>query len=132
MCVRDLSPRGKGNSQLTKLFGGLSYEKIWRYNNSPPYVMARWQPQQDSPWGQVNRNKAKHSKQIQATEANHPPPIVALLAIGHPLYLLAIRRSPASHLDFMALLGSNRLKTSLTYRTFTFLVTYTISSHDPY
>ena len=39
-------PRGKGNSHLTKLFGGLSYEKIRRYNNSPPYVTARWLPQQ--------------------------------------------------------------------------------------
>ena len=26
------------------LFGGLSYEKIRRYNNSPPYVTARWPP----------------------------------------------------------------------------------------
>ena len=34
---------------LTKLFGGLSYEKIRRYNNSPPYVMARWLPQQIPP-----------------------------------------------------------------------------------
>ena len=24
---------------------GPSYEKIQRYNNSPPYLMARWQPQ---------------------------------------------------------------------------------------
>ena len=30
-----------GNSRLTKLFGGLSYEKVWKYNKSPPYVMAR-------------------------------------------------------------------------------------------
>ena len=36
LCVRDLSPRGKGNSRLTKLSGGLSYEKTWRYINSPP------------------------------------------------------------------------------------------------
>ena len=36
----------EGNSCLMKLFGGLSYEKISRYNNSPPYVMARWSPQQ--------------------------------------------------------------------------------------
>ena len=27
---------------------GLNYEKIWRYNNSPPYVTARW-PQQQIP-----------------------------------------------------------------------------------
>ena len=33
---------------LTKLFGGLSDEKIRRYNNSPPYVLARWPPQQIS------------------------------------------------------------------------------------
>ena len=38
ICVRDLSPCGKGNSCLTKLFGGLRYEKIRRYNNS-----AKWQ-----------------------------------------------------------------------------------------
>ena len=48
-CVRDLSSRGKGSSCLTKLFGGLSYKKIQRYNNSPPYVMARWLPQQIPP-----------------------------------------------------------------------------------
>ena len=47
--MRDLSPCGKGNSPLTKLFGGLSYEKIRRYNNSPPYVTARWPPQQIPP-----------------------------------------------------------------------------------
>ena len=29
-----------------KLFGGLSYEQIRRYSNSPPYAMARWPPQQ--------------------------------------------------------------------------------------
>ena len=47
--MRDLSPSRKGNSRLTKLFDGLSYEKIQRYNNSPPYVMARWPPQQIPP-----------------------------------------------------------------------------------
>ena len=30
----DLSPRGKGNSRLMKLFGGLSDEKIQKYDNS--------------------------------------------------------------------------------------------------
>ena len=45
----DLSYRGKGKSCLTKLFGGLSYEKIRRYSNSPPYVTARWPPQQIPP-----------------------------------------------------------------------------------
>ena len=30
----------------TKLLGGLNYEKIRRYNNPPPYVTARWPPQQ--------------------------------------------------------------------------------------
>ena len=45
----DLSYRGKGNSCLTKLFGGLSYEQIRRYSNSPPYVTARWLPQQIPP-----------------------------------------------------------------------------------
>ena len=34
-CGCDLSPREKGNTRLTKLFGGLSKEKIRRYNNSP-------------------------------------------------------------------------------------------------
>ena len=38
----------EGNSRQTKLLGGLSYEKIWRYNNSGPYMMARWLPQQIS------------------------------------------------------------------------------------
>ena len=41
VCV--ISPRRKGNSRL---LGGLSYEKILRYANSPPCVTARWQPQQ--------------------------------------------------------------------------------------
>ena len=36
----------KGNSRLTKLLGGLKYEKILWYNNSPPYVTARWPSQQ--------------------------------------------------------------------------------------
>ena len=49
VCVRDLSSHSKGNSRLTKLFGRLSYEKIRRYNNSHPYVMARWPPQQIPP-----------------------------------------------------------------------------------
>ena len=40
------SPRGIGNSRL---LGGLSYEKIRRYNNSHPYVTARWPPQQIPP-----------------------------------------------------------------------------------
>ena len=45
----DLSPCRKGNSCSMKLLGGLNYEKIQRYNNSPPYVMARWLPQQIPP-----------------------------------------------------------------------------------
>ena len=48
ICVRALSPRCKCNAE-TKLFGRLSYEKIRRYNNFPPYVMARWPPQQIPP-----------------------------------------------------------------------------------
>ena len=47
--VRDLSPRGKGNSCQTKLLGRLSYEKIRRYNNSSPYMTARWLPQHIPP-----------------------------------------------------------------------------------
>ena len=43
---RDLNPRRKGISCLMKLLDGLNYEKIRRYNNSPPYVTARWPPQQ--------------------------------------------------------------------------------------
>ena len=39
----DLGPCGKGNSCLLR---GLSYENIQRYNNSPPYMTARWPPQQ--------------------------------------------------------------------------------------
>ena len=48
-CVHDLSLCWKGNSSLTKLLGGFRYEKIWRYNNSPPCVAARWLPQQIPP-----------------------------------------------------------------------------------
>ena len=29
---------------------GINNKKIWRYNNSPPYVMARWPPQQILPF----------------------------------------------------------------------------------
>ena len=49
MCAWFESTRERHLICLTKLFGGLSYEKIWRYNNSPPYVMARWLPQQIPP-----------------------------------------------------------------------------------
>ena len=44
-CVHDLSPCAKGNSRIKKLLGGLSYEKIRKYNNSPPYVTARFPPE---------------------------------------------------------------------------------------
>ena len=39
----------KRQSRLMKLFGGLRCEKIRWYNNSPPYVTARWPPQQIPP-----------------------------------------------------------------------------------
>ena len=39
----------KGNSHLTKLLGWMSSKKIWRNNNSPPYVTARCPPQQIPP-----------------------------------------------------------------------------------
>ena len=39
------SMRERANSCLTKLFDGLGYKKILRYNNSPQYVMAKWPPQ---------------------------------------------------------------------------------------
>ena len=55
ICIGDLSPRRKGSSHLTKLFGGLSYEKILRYNNSPPYMMARWLPQKIPPLNFLGR-----------------------------------------------------------------------------
>ena len=45
----NLSPCRKGNSRFTKVLGRLSYEKTRRYNNSPPYVMAGWPPQQIPP-----------------------------------------------------------------------------------
>ena len=43
MCAWFKSTR-KGNSRSTKWFGRLSYKRIWRYNNSPPYETARWLP----------------------------------------------------------------------------------------
>ena len=36
----------EGNSRL---LGGLRYKKIRRYNNSAPYMMVRWLPQQIPP-----------------------------------------------------------------------------------
>ena len=47
MC--NLWPRKKGDTCLLKLLDGLSYKKIWRYNNSTPCVMSRWPPQQIPP-----------------------------------------------------------------------------------
>ena len=44
-----LSPCVRGNLSLTKLLGRGNYEKVWRYKNSPPYVTARWSPQQIPP-----------------------------------------------------------------------------------
>ena len=40
--LHDLSPQEKGNTLLRKLLGGLRDKQIWRYNNSPLYVAARW------------------------------------------------------------------------------------------
>ena len=40
---------GEATHAMVILFGGLSYKKIRRYNNSPPYVTARWPPQQIPP-----------------------------------------------------------------------------------
>ena len=39
----------KGVQKGESDFLSLSYKKFWRYNNSPPYVMARWPPQQIPP-----------------------------------------------------------------------------------
>ena len=50
ICVHDLRPLGKDNSPSTNFFGGLNYKKIRRYNNSPPYVTAKWWPQQIPPF----------------------------------------------------------------------------------
>ena len=38
----------KGNSLLRKLLDGLSYDKIWRYNNSPPSVIEKMAAATDS------------------------------------------------------------------------------------
>ena len=61
-CVHDLSPCKKGNPRLKKLLGGLSYEKIRRYNNSPPYMMARWPPQQILPLHFLGPNTCVHDE----------------------------------------------------------------------
>ena len=37
---------GKATHANRNCLAGLASRKIWRYNNSPPYVMARWPPQQ--------------------------------------------------------------------------------------
>ena len=42
----DLCTQEKQPSCLTKLLCGFNYEKIRRYNNSPPHVTARWPLQQ--------------------------------------------------------------------------------------
>ena len=46
MC--DLNPREKGNTCSTNCLVGFvtKKNKIWWYNNSPPYKMARWPPRQ--------------------------------------------------------------------------------------
>ena len=51
----------KATHAKTKLFGGLSYEQIRRYNNSPPYVTARWLPQQIPPLNFREFFTKKHS-----------------------------------------------------------------------
>ena len=38
------------------MLDGLSYRKIWRYNNLPLYVTARWPPQQIPPLNFLARN----------------------------------------------------------------------------
>ena len=62
MC--DLSPCGKGNSRL---LGRLSSEKIQRYNNSPPYVTARWLPQQIPPLNFLGYKSIHRSVSINKT-----------------------------------------------------------------
>ena len=48
-----VSPHGKGDSTF---LSRLSYEKIWRYNNSSPYVTARWLPLQIPPFNVLGNN----------------------------------------------------------------------------
>ena len=81
-CVRDSSLCRKGNSRLTKLLGGLRYEKIWWYNNSPPYVTARWPPQQIPPLNFLDFSSTCIT--IRAIQFEiHTPPVVDLQSTFH-------------------------------------------------
>ena len=55
ICVRDLSPRGKGNSRLTKLCGKLSYKKNPEVQELTPIHDSKMAAATDSlfkfPWG---------------------------------------------------------------------------------
>ena len=67
MCAWFKSTRERQSSRLTKLLGGLNYEKIQRYNNSPPYMMARWLPQQIPPlnFADYDTELGENSKYMQ-------------------------------------------------------------------
>ena len=108
-CVHDSSSLGKGITHLTKLLGGVSYEKILWYNNLPLYATARWLPQQIPPlnflaWSIVDiknlqRAQKLHGFQSQVGLVHYVkitpiylfPMQVLMLAITHPLWRI---RSP--------------------------------------
>ena len=75
ICVRDLSPHRKGNSRLKKLLGELNHKKIRRYNNSPPYVMARWLPQQ-IPLNFLSSHMITHRPIARVPSLPSPPPVL--------------------------------------------------------
>ena len=89
--VLDLSPRGKGNSRQMKLLGELSYEKIRRYNNSPPYVTARWPPQRISPLNFLMRNRTLFENSL----LEHKSPSCTSSEVFNHIHI----QSPDHHVD---------------------------------
>ena len=55
-----------GGGHIACRFCGDSYKKIRRYNNSPPYVMARWPPQQIPPLNFLDIISQKDKNVIQS------------------------------------------------------------------
>ena len=98
LCVIKVKTGKANRAKQNDLTGFTSYEKICRYNNSPPYVTARWPPQQI-------------------------PPLISLVGnqIEVPLYWPSIEVTPPVKIFFLDLSQGvhQRVKISLSSKTIT-------------
>ena len=63
---RDDQQWALGISKISYCLAGLTKKKIWRYNNSPPYMTVRWPPQLTLPWNFLDyKNNHKYFGQMQ-------------------------------------------------------------------